>query len=95
MPFRRHITRALVAVGVGVLVAAVASAITWGGKEDTRTPAERARGVLRDAAAWQRRGCDHRPEVSGYALGERFRREYATRLGTRCAVSPRVKDRPR
>jgi hypothetical protein len=84
MRSRRHITGALVAVGVGVLVAAVASAITSGGKEDTRTPAERARGVLRDAAEWQRSGCDHRPDLSVYALGERFRREYATRLGTRC-----------
>jgi hypothetical protein len=72
-------------VGVAVLVglvgmAAVARTLT----DDRRTPVERARLVLRDAAARQRRGCPQQRRFTVYALGERFRKEYATRLAATC-----------
>jgi hypothetical protein len=83
----RHLAvdrRGLLAVGGVLLAVVVAAAIAWGGNDHERTPGDRARLVLREAAERQRRGCDERLGFTVYTLGERFRREYATRLGARC-----------
>jgi hypothetical protein len=76
--------RASVVVASGVLAVAIASFVAWSGADDDQTPDQPARLVLRDAAEGQRRGCGRRPDLTVYALGERFQREPATRLGTRC-----------
>lgn len=76
--------RVRLAVGATLFVVVVAAVIARAGKDADRTPGERARLVLRDAADRQRRGCDQRPDFSVYALGERFHGEYVTRLGARC-----------
>jgi hypothetical protein len=81
MAHRRRVVLAIIATGVAVVVAVILVSVA---KDDKPTPAEQARLALRDAASRQRRGCDRRPDFRIYTLGERFRRENATRLLDRC-----------
>jgi hypothetical protein len=81
MAHRRSVVLAIIAAGAALVVAVIIVAVA---KDDTSTPGEEARLVLRDAASRQRRGCDRRPDFRIYTLGERFRHENATRLLDRC-----------
>ncbi|HMJ37885.1 MAG TPA: hypothetical protein VK501_28510 [Baekduia sp.] len=78
---RERADLAIVAAGVALAIAIILVLVA---KDDKPTPGQQARLVLRDAANRQRRGSDHRPDFRIYTLGERFRREDATRLLDRC-----------
>jgi hypothetical protein len=74
--------RALLAVGTAACAVIVAAMTACGGSDSRRTPGERARTVVREAA--DRRSCTERRDFTVYTLGERFNGEDATRFGAQC-----------